>query len=67
VHRIGDHQRLLADTTLLSDALDLGVEPQIRIGAFQRAAAEDRHLLIKGAAHAADLVLGEASEAHLLD
>ena len=67
VHRIGDHERLLAHAARLPDALDLGVEPQIRIASFQRALAENLHLLIQSAAHARDLVLGQTSQAHLLD
>ena len=58
MNRIGDHQGLLAHATTLADALDLGVKPQIRIGALQRALAKDLHLLIKPPAHARDLVLG---------
>jgi hypothetical protein len=51
MHRVGDYQGLLARPARLSDALDLGVQPQTRPGAFQRATAKDLNLLIKGAAH----------------
>jgi len=67
VHGIRDHERFLPDPAVLTDALDLRVQPQVRVGAVQRAPSERVDLLIQPAAHVRDLVLGEPPEAHLLD
>jgi hypothetical protein len=50
VDAVGDHQRLVADPAGLTHALDLGVQPQVRVGALQRPLAEDPDLLVQAAA-----------------
>jgi len=67
VDRIGDHQRLGAHVRARAHLDVLGVEPQIRIAAFQRALAEDRDMLIQCLAERAHAVLGHAGDAKLLD
>jgi hypothetical protein len=67
MHAVGDHQRLVAHPARLADPLHLGVQPQVRVGAFQGPLAEDADLLIQAAAQPGDLVLGHALQAHLLD
>jgi hypothetical protein len=47
VHAVGDHERLLADTTRLADALDLRVEPEVGVAAFERTRAKRGDLPIK--------------------
>ena len=41
VDAVGDDQRLVADPTRFADPFDLGVQPQVRISAFQRPLPED--------------------------
>src|SRR5215217_4315621 len=67
MHAVRKHQRLLAHAARLPDALDLGVQPQIRVGALQFALAKHAHLLVEAAAEPADLVLAHAAQPELLD
>ena len=66
VHAVGDHQRLVAHPARLADPLDLGVQPQVRVGALQGPLAEDPDLLVQAAAQPGDLVLAQVVQAHLL-
>jgi len=67
VHAVGDHQGLVADPTPLADPLHLGVQPQVRVGATQRALPEHGDLLIQAATEPADGVLAHALQPQLLD
>src|SRR3712207_2580781 len=44
VHGVGDHQALLAHPAALADALDLAVQPDVRVAALERALAKALHL-----------------------
>jgi hypothetical protein len=50
VHAVGDHQRLVPDPTRLAHALNLGVQPQVRVGARQGPLPEDPDLLVQATA-----------------
>ena len=50
VDAVGDGQTLLPDAAGLAHALDLAVEPQVRVGALQGALAEDGDLRVQAAA-----------------
>jgi hypothetical protein len=63
VHAVGDHQRLVAHPTPLADPLDLGVHPQIRVGALQRSLPEDSDLLVQATAQPRYLVLAQMVQA----
>ena len=67
VHAIGDHQRLVAHPAGLADPLDLGVQPQVRVGALQGPLTEHPDLLVQAAAQPRHLVLGQVVQAQLLD
>jgi hypothetical protein len=67
VHAVGDHQRLVAHPTRLAHALDLGVQPQLRVGTLQGPLPEHLDLLVQAAAQPGDLVLGHALQAELGD
>jgi len=67
VHRICDHQCLGAHVGTRAHLDVLGIQPQIRIAAFQRALPEDGDLLIERAAQRRDPVLGHAGDPQLLD
>ena len=66
VHRVGDHQRLVAHPTALADPLDLGVHPQVGVGPLQGPLPEDADLLVQAAAQPGDLVLTQLVQARLL-
>lgn len=66
-HGVGDHQRLGAHVPGGADLHVLGVQPQVRVGAFQRALPEDPHLLVQSPAERRDTVLGHPSDSQLLD
>src|SRR5271170_1135933 len=61
MHGVGDHKCLRADLQVL------GVQPQIRIAAFERALPEHSDLLIEGPAESRDAVLGHPGDPQLLD
>jgi hypothetical protein len=65
VHAVGDHERLVAHAARLSDALHLGVQPKVRVGAFQGALAEAAHLLVEAGAEAAHGAPADAGQAEL--
>jgi hypothetical protein len=67
VHAVGDHQRLVAHPTGFADPFDLGVQPQIRVGAGQRPLPEHGDLLVQPAAEPADGVLAHLLQAELGD
>ena len=67
VHAVGDHQGLGQHAAAVADLDVLGVQPQIRVGALQRAGAELLDVLVQIAAEAADAVLVHALDAQLLD
>jgi hypothetical protein len=50
VDAVRDHQRLVPDPTRLTHALDLGVQPQIRVGALQGPLPEHPDLLVQATA-----------------
>ena len=64
---VGDHQRLVGHAAGLADRFDLGVHPQVGVGARQRPLAEHAHLLIQAATQPGDLVLAQVVQAELLD
>jgi hypothetical protein len=67
VHGIGHDQRL-GDNPAVSADLDVfGVQPQIRVGALQRPAAERLDLLVQRPAHVRHAVLGHPLDPQLLD
>ena len=67
MHRVGDHQALLAHAAALADLLDLAVEPDVRVAALERALAEHAHLLVQSATQPGDGVLADPGDAELLD
>jgi hypothetical protein len=50
VDTVGEHERLAHDTTGIADLLHLGVEPEVRVAALQRASTEGIHLLVETSA-----------------
>ena len=64
---VGDHQRLVAHAARLAHPFDLGVQPQVGVGAGQGPLPEDTDLLVQAAAQPGDLVLGHALQAELGD
>jgi len=67
VDAVGDRQGLLPHAAGLAHALDLGVEPQVRVAPLERLFAEDPHLLVQAPARPAGLVFVHAVQAELLD
>ena len=63
VHAVGDDERLCAHAARFSDALHLGVQPKVRVGALQGALAEAAHLLVEGGAEAAHGAAADAGQA----
>jgi hypothetical protein len=59
VHAVGEHERLAHDPAAVSDLLDLGVEPQVRVAALQRPVGEGVDLLVQPLADPGDLALLE--------
>src|SRR3954462_7277528 len=59
VDRVGDNDALARDAAAGTDLLDLGVDEQIRITAFQRPLAERLDLLVEQCGDPADLALGD--------
>src|SRR6185437_9115745 len=55
VDAVGDDHALAPDAPAVSDLLDLGVDEQVGVGAFQRPRAERLDLLIQARADPADL------------
>jgi hypothetical protein len=47
VHAVGEHERLADDAAAVADALDLRVQPQIRVAALERPVTERVHLLVQ--------------------
>ena len=62
----GDHRRLGDDVCAVAHLLLLGIEPQIRVAALQRALAERGDLLVKAPTERRHLVLAHP-DAELLD
>ena len=67
VHGIGEHQRLADDAPAVADLLDLRIQPQIRVAALQRPAAERLDLLVEAGADPGDLALGNPQPERLDD
>ena len=63
---VGDHQGLVAHPTRLTDPLDLGVQPQVGVGALEWPLAEHLDLGVQPAAQPGDLALAQMVQAHLL-
>ena len=59
VHGVGEHQRLWHHAAAVSDLLDLGVQPQVRVTALERPVAKRVDLLVQALADARDLALGD--------
>jgi hypothetical protein len=62
VHPVGDHQGMVLHPAAGADLLNLGVQPQVRVGALQGPLPERRHLLVQAAAQPRDGVLGHPSQ-----
>jgi hypothetical protein len=70
VDAVGEHQRLADNAAAVADALDLGVEPQVRVAALQRPVAERVDLLVEALADSRDLALRDPQPKrfdHLVD
>jgi len=67
VDGVGDNERFADDAAAISDLQVLGVEPQVRICAFERARAELLDMLIEARAHARDPVLAHPLDPELLN
>jgi len=65
VDAVGDDQSLVADAAQLPDALHLGVEPEVRVAAFERPLAEEAHLLVEARAETAHGAPAHADQAEL--
>jgi hypothetical protein len=59
VHGVGDHHAPAGPTAAVADLLDLDVNEQIRVAAFQRAVTERLDLVVEAGAHPGDLALGD--------
>jgi hypothetical protein len=67
MHRVGDHQRLRDDSTVVSDLDVLGVQPEVGVGALQRPLTERRHPLVQATADRRDPILRHPGDPELLD
>jgi hypothetical protein len=67
VDGIGDHERLRADVTAVSDLDLLGVQPEIRVVALERPLPERLDLRVERAAERRDAVLAHPLDAEPLD
>jgi hypothetical protein len=62
VHAVGDHQRSVLDPPAGPHLLDLGVQPQVRIGAVQGPLPERGDLLVQPTAQPRHLVLADSGQ-----
>ena len=67
MHGVGEHEALAHDAAAISDLLDLGVEPQVGVAAFERTITERVDLLVEPGADPGDLALRDPQPKRLDD